>query len=49
LHLDRRLADYLRNRPLPFYPWLRQIAWDRLIELRRRHRARKRSVSPKKS
>jgi RNA polymerase sigma-70 factor (ECF subfamily) len=45
LEADRRLDDYLKSRPLPFYPWLRQIAWDRLIELRRRHRARKRSVA----
>jgi hypothetical protein len=21
------LSDYLRDRPLPFYPWLRQFAW----------------------
>src|SRR5262249_41560967 len=43
---DRGLAEYVRQRPLPFYPWLRQIAWDRLIEMRRMHvRAGKRSVS----
>jgi RNA polymerase sigma-70 factor, ECF subfamily len=43
---DRRLAQYLRGRPLPFYPWLRQFAWDRLLDLRRRHlRAARRSVS----
>ena len=24
--------DYLRDRPLPFYPWLRQFAWERLVE-----------------
>jgi RNA polymerase sigma-70 factor (ECF subfamily) len=41
----RRLADYARLRPLPFYPWLRQIAWERLVQLHRRHvRAGKRSV-----
>jgi RNA polymerase sigma-70 factor (ECF subfamily) len=41
----QELSDYLRNRPLPFYPWLRQLAWDRLIELHRRHLyAQKRSV-----
>jgi RNA polymerase sigma-70 factor (ECF subfamily) len=28
----RRLDDYLRERPLPFYPWLRQLAWDRLAK-----------------
>src|SRR5258708_28926459 len=39
------LSDYLRRRPLPFYPWLRQFAWERLLKLHRYHiRARKRSV-----
>jgi RNA polymerase sigma-70 factor (ECF subfamily) len=37
LEADRRLEDYLRTRPLPFYPWLRQIATDRLKKLRRDH------------
>jgi RNA polymerase sigma-70 factor, ECF subfamily len=41
----RKLPDYMRERPLPFYPWLRQIACDRLIELYRQHiQAQKRSV-----
>src|SRR3954468_14879787 len=41
----RRLPDYLRERPLPFYPWLRQLALERLIDLHRHHvRASKRSV-----
>jgi RNA polymerase sigma-70 factor (ECF subfamily) len=40
-----QFADYLRDRPLPFYPWLRQLAWKRLSELYRRHvLAQKRSV-----
>jgi len=39
------LRDYLRDRPLPFYPWLRQIAWERLVKLHQRHTARKRSVA----
>jgi RNA polymerase sigma-70 factor (ECF subfamily) len=34
---DRKLADYLRDRPLPFYPWLRQIAAERLAKLHHRH------------
>src|SRR4051794_30374631 len=34
---DRRLDDFLRDRPIAFYPWLRQIAWERLVELHRRH------------
>jgi RNA polymerase sigma-70 factor (ECF subfamily) len=41
----RQLSDYLRRRPLPFYPWLRQLAWERLVQLHRRHvRTQKRSV-----
>src|SRR5260370_26969803 len=41
-----RLSEYLRERPMPFYPWLRQIAWDRLVEAHRRHLlARRRSVA----
>lgn len=34
---DRRLDDYLRDRPLPFYPWLRQFACQRLQQLHRHH------------
>jgi RNA polymerase sigma-70 factor (ECF subfamily) len=42
---DRKLDDYAHRRPLPFYPWLRQLAWDRLIAIHRRHlHAGKRSV-----
>jgi RNA polymerase sigma-70 factor (ECF subfamily) len=42
----QRLSAYLRQRPLPFYPWLRQIAWERLIDLHRQHiYAQKRSVT----
>jgi RNA polymerase sigma-70 factor (ECF subfamily) len=40
-----KLSDYLDRRPLPFYPWLRRLAWERLVLLHRRHvRARRRSV-----
>jgi RNA polymerase sigma-70 factor (ECF subfamily) len=42
----RRLPDYLRDRPLPFFPWLRRLAWDRLAALQRAHvRAARRSVA----
>jgi RNA polymerase sigma-70 factor (ECF subfamily) len=45
LEAHRRLEEYLEERPVPFYPWLRAIAWDLLVNLYRRHvRARKRSV-----
>lgn len=33
----RKLDNYLRDRPLPFYPWLRQIAWERLVHLHEEH------------
>jgi|SRR5579884_3642184 len=34
---SRKLPEYLRKRPLPFYPWLRQMAETHLIDLQRRH------------
>jgi RNA polymerase sigma-70 factor (ECF subfamily) len=41
----RKLSEYLQQRPLPFYPWLRQLAELHLIDLRRRHlNAQKRSI-----
>jgi RNA polymerase sigma-70 factor (ECF subfamily) len=41
-----KLSDYLRRRPLPFYPWLRRLTLERLVKLHRRHiRAGIRSVS----
>src|SRR5262245_61858557 len=41
-----KLKEYLRHRPLPFYPWLRRLAWERLAQLRNRHiRVEKRSVA----
>lgn len=33
----RRLLEYLRQRPAPFYVWLRELARQRLIDLSRRH------------
>ena len=33
----RRLDGYLRDRPLPFLPWLRQIVVDRITDMHRRH------------
>jgi RNA polymerase sigma-70 factor, ECF subfamily len=40
------LSEYLKLRPLPFYAWLRRFAWDRLVELHRRHvLAQRRSVA----
>jgi RNA polymerase sigma-70 factor (ECF subfamily) len=45
LEATSRLDEYLQERPLPFYPWLRRIAWDRLADAHRRHlHAGRRSV-----
>ncbi len=34
---SKRLDDYLRDRPLPFLMWLRQLAGERVIDTHRRH------------
>ena len=42
---SRKIDEFLRDRPLPFYPWLRQLAWNSLVDLHRRHvHAQKRSL-----
>jgi RNA polymerase sigma-70 factor (ECF subfamily) len=42
---DKRLTDYLKKRPVPFYPWLRRLAWEHLVKVHDRHvLTRKRSV-----
>lgn len=42
---SRRLPNYLKDRPVPFYPWLRQIAMDRLDRVHEQHlRRQNRSV-----
>ncbi len=42
LHLD----EYARTRPIPFYPWLRRLAWERMVAMIRHHiGSHKRSVS----
>jgi RNA polymerase sigma-70 factor, ECF subfamily len=33
----QKLPDYLRDRPLPFYPWLHRLAADRLARTHRHH------------
>ena len=43
---SRKLDDFLTERPLPFYAWLRQFAWVRLVDLHRRHvQSQRRSVA----
>lgn len=33
----QKLPEYLRTQPIPFYPWLRQIAWEKIVQLHRQH------------
>lgn len=33
----RKLPDYLQNRVIDFYPWLRRLTWERLIQAHRKH------------
>jgi RNA polymerase sigma-70 factor (ECF subfamily) len=45
LTAHQRLEAYLRDRPISFYPWLRQITLNRLTDLYRQHfQAGKRTV-----
>jgi RNA polymerase sigma-70 factor, ECF subfamily len=40
-----KLNDYLRSRPIPFYPWLRRLAGERIVQIHRHHvRSKKRGV-----
>ncbi|MCA9262475.1 MAG: sigma-70 family RNA polymerase sigma factor [Planctomycetales bacterium] len=42
---NQRLDAYLEQKPCEFYPWLRGMAWEKLIQFHRRHIvAEKRSV-----
>jgi len=41
----QKLSSYLEERPVAFYPWIRRIAWERLVDLHRAHvGAQRRSV-----
>jgi len=40
----RRLDEFLFRRPMPYYPWLRRLALDRIDKAHRRHRAGRRAV-----
>jgi RNA polymerase sigma-70 factor (ECF subfamily) len=45
INAARKLPDYARDRPVPFYPWLHRMASERLAQTHRRHlRARRRDA-----
>jgi len=33
----KQLSDYVRDRPVAFYPWLRRFAWECLVSLHEKH------------
>ena len=37
IEAQKRLPEYVHQRPLPFYPWLRQLALERLNKAHKRH------------
>lgn len=45
LEAHGRLSDFIQNGTMPFHLWLRHLAKDRMIDVHRRHRAQRRSVS----
>jgi RNA polymerase sigma-70 factor (ECF subfamily) len=47
---SKKLSDFLSDEQLPFYAWLRQIAWSQLMRLGRHHvEVAKRSVNREQS
>src|SRR4051794_14464625 len=40
----QKLDQYAHERPLPFYPWLRRLAWERVVQAHRYHGRARRSV-----
>src|SRR6516225_874928 len=44
IEMVRRMDDFLKRRPMPFHLWVRKTAYQRLLNLRRDHRRRRRSV-----
>jgi RNA polymerase sigma-70 factor (ECF subfamily) len=43
---NQHLPEYAQTRPIPFYPWLRRLAWERMMAVIRQHiGSHKRSVS----
>jgi RNA polymerase sigma-70 factor (ECF subfamily) len=40
-----KMPEYLKDRPIEFYPWLRQLAWEQMVDSFRKHvKAQCRSV-----
>ena len=37
IQAHQKLPEYLRTQPIPFYPWLRRMAWENIVQLHRQH------------
>jgi RNA polymerase sigma-70 factor (ECF subfamily) len=37
IQAHQKLPEYLRTQPIPFYPWLRRLAWENIVQLHRQH------------
>ena len=37
LQANRKISKYLLEKPIAFYPWLRQMAWDQIVAMHRKH------------
>ena len=37
IEANKKMPVYLAEQPIPFYPWLRRLAWERLMKLHERH------------
>jgi RNA polymerase sigma-70 factor (ECF subfamily) len=47
---SQKLTDYVRERPVAFYPWLRRLAWENLVRLSEHHlNAQRRTVTREQS
>lgn len=33
----QKLPEYLQTQPIPFYPWLRRMAWEKIVQIHRQH------------
>jgi RNA polymerase sigma-70 factor (ECF subfamily) len=44
-HMARRIDDYLARDPMPFHLWARKTAYERLLDLHRRHLGRARRAA----
>lgn len=44
LEAVRRMDDFLERRPMPFHLWVRKVAYERMLNLRRDHRRARRAL-----